>query len=147
MTEANVNRTVVARRSETAVAWWAWVLAAAAFVFFIFFFNTYVPRQPNPPPRAISAILGLLVSVVFAGWMLLVGYVHNDAAKRGMNKWLWTAIVLFIPNAIGFILYLLTRKQLLIDCANCGYTLAIHARRGSRLRRGVPHEPVHLQPR
>jgi RNA polymerase subunit RPABC4/transcription elongation factor Spt4 len=55
--------------------------------------------------------------------MLLVGYVHNDAAKRGMNKWLWTAIVLFVPNAIGFILYLLTRKQLLIDCANCGYLI------------------------
>src|SRR3954471_8439846 len=95
----NINGTAVTRK-ESAIAWWAWVLAAAAFIFFVIFFNTYVPRQPNPPPRPVSALLGVLVGVVFAGWMLLVGYVHNDAAKRGMNKWLWTAIVLFVPNAI-----------------------------------------------
>ena len=112
-----------AKRNGSPIAWWAWVLAAAAFVFFLVFFNTYVPRQPNPPSRPVRAINGLLVAGVFAGWMLLVGYVHNDAERRGMNKWLWTAIVLFVPNAIGFILYLLTRKQLLIDCANCGYLI------------------------
>jgi hypothetical protein len=119
----NVNRSSVAGRSTTAIAWWAWVLAAAAFVFFLVFFNTYVPRQHDAPPRMVSAIVGVVVAIVFAGWMLLVGYVHNDAARRGMNKWLWTAIVLFVPNAIGFILYLLTRKQLLTDCANCGYLI------------------------
>lgn len=118
----SANRSAIAGRNS-AVAWWAWVLAAAAFVFFLIFFNTYVPHQSNPPPRIVSALLGVLVGVVFAGWMLLVGFVHNDAAKRGMNRWLWTAIVLFVPNAIGFILYLLTRKQLLTDCASCGYPI------------------------
>lgn len=124
MTETtSMNRTAAVRRSGSAIAWWAWVLAVAAFAFFLVFFNTYVPRQPNPPSRPVSAIIGLLVAVVFAGWMLLVGYVHNDAERRGMNKWLWTAIVLFVPNAIGFILYLLTRKQLLVYCGSCGYLI------------------------
>ncbi len=124
VTEAtNANRAAVTRHRTTAIAWWAWVLAAAAFVFFLVFFNTYVPRQPDAPPRLVTALLGFVLAIVFAGWMLLVGYVHNDAGRRGMNKWIWTAIVLLIPNAIGFILYLLARKQLLIDCANCGYLI------------------------
>lgn len=120
---ANVNRISVNKHSSASIAWWAWVLAVAAFAFFLIFFNTYVPRQPNPPPRVVSGILGIVIAIVFAGWMLLVGYVHNDADRRGMNKWLWTAIVLFVPNAIGFILYLLTRKQLLLECANCGHLI------------------------
>ncbi len=124
MTETtNVNRTATVRYGTSAIVWWAWVLAVAAFAFFLIFFNAIVPRQSNPPSRPVTAIVGLLVAVVFAGWMLLVGYVHNDAERRGMNKWLWTAIVLFVPNAIGFILYLLTRKQLLVTCETCGYLI------------------------
>jgi hypothetical protein len=122
MTETN-RVTVSHNRSTGPIAWWAYVLAAIAFVCFQYLMNVVVPREHNPPPPAVRVFLGFLVGIVCAGWMLLVGYVHNDAAKRGMNKWLWTAIVLFIPNAIGFILYLLTRKQLLVECANCHYAL------------------------
>jgi hypothetical protein len=118
MTNAN-QMTTAPSRTGGPIAWWAYVLAAAAFVFFQVMMNVFLPREHNPPPPAFRIFLGLLVGIVFAGWMLLVGYVHNDAARRGMNKWLWTAVVLFIPNAIGFILYLLTRKQLLAECPNC----------------------------
>ncbi len=107
------------RRSAGPIAWWAYVLAFAAFAFFQIMFNVLIAGEHNPPPVVVRVLIGLSVGVVFAGWMLLVGYVHNDAAKRGMNKWLWTAVVLFIPNAIGFILYLLTRKQLLVECPSC----------------------------
>lgn len=121
MTEmTQTNRMAVSQnRSSGPIAWWAYLLAIAAFIFFQFLLNVLVPKQPNPPPPALRIFLGLLTGIVFAGWMMLVGYVHNDAGKRGMNKWLWTAVVLFIPNAIGFILYLLTRKQPLVECANC----------------------------
>lgn len=121
MTElTDTNRmSMTQRRSTSPIAWWAYLLAIVALICFQILMNVFVPREHNPPPPAIRVFLGLLAGIVFAGWMLLVGYVHNDAAKRGMNKWLWTAVVLFIPNAIGFILYLLTRKQLLVECANC----------------------------
>ena len=58
MTETNVTRVAVTKRSTSSIAWWAWFLAAAAFVFFLVFFNSYVPRQPNPPSRPVTAILG-----------------------------------------------------------------------------------------
>ncbi len=116
----NTDRIPVAQnRSTGPIAWWAYVLGGVAFLCFQFVFNVLIARDNNPPPVAVRAVIGVLVGVVFAGWMLLVGYVHNDAAKRGMNKWLWTAVVLFIPNAIGFILYLLTRKQLMVECTSC----------------------------
>ena len=118
MTETN-RVAVTQNRGGNPIAWWAYVLAAIGFVFFQYLMNVVVSQEHNPPPPGVRVFLGLLVGVVCAGWMLLVGYVHNDAAKRGMNKWLWTAVVLFIPNAIGFILYLLTRKQLLVECPNC----------------------------
>ena len=118
MTDAN-RMTTTKSKSAGPIAWWAYALAAAAFIFFQLLMNVFVPQQHNPPPPGIRIFIGLLGGIVLAGWLLLVGYVHNDAAKRGMNKWVWTAVVLFIPNAIGFILYLLTRKQLLAECPNC----------------------------
>jgi len=122
MTDTN-EMTVSRARSAGPIAWWAYALAFAVFVGFQLLMNVFVPQQHDAPPVALRVFLGLMGGVVLAGWMLLVGYVHNDAAKRGMNRWLWTAIVLFIPNAIGFILYLLTRKQLLVECANCHATI------------------------
>jgi predicted amidophosphoribosyltransferase len=49
-----------------------------------------------------------------------------------MSVALWTLIVIFVPNAIGFILYFLLRQPLiyfllrwplLINCPQCGATL------------------------
>ncbi len=125
MTEmTDANRVAVSPTSSKGpIAWWAYVVAIVGFLCFQYLFNVLVGREHNPPPVIVRGVIGTLIGAVFAGWMLLVGYVHNDAEKRGMNKWLWTAVVLFIPNAIGFILYLLTRKQLLVECANCHATI------------------------
>jgi predicted amidophosphoribosyltransferase len=54
---------------------------------------------------------------------LLVGYVNRDAKRRGMSAALWTILVIFIPNAIGFILYFLMRQQLRVPCPGCGAAL------------------------
>jgi hypothetical protein len=49
--------------------------------------------------------LGLLGGVMIAIWALCVGYVNADARRRGMPPILWTLIVVFIPNLLGFLLY------------------------------------------
>jgi predicted amidophosphoribosyltransferase len=54
---------------------------------------------------------------------LLVGYVNRDAKRRGMNVALWTLLVIFVPNAIGFILYFLLRHPLMVTCPQCGTSL------------------------
>jgi RNA polymerase subunit RPABC4/transcription elongation factor Spt4 len=57
---------------------------------------------------------------VLAFLILLVGYVNRDAKRRGMNYKLWTILVLFIPNAIGYIIYFMVRKPIMGACPQCG---------------------------
>jgi len=62
-----------------------------------------------------------LVGVAFLGaYVLLVGYVFADARRRGMNHVLWTLLAIFIPNAIGIILYFILREPIPVPCPSCG---------------------------
>jgi len=58
-----------------------------------------------------------LPSFVF---VLLIGYVNGDARRRGMRHVLWTLLAIFIPNAIGIILYFILRDPPLRNCPKCG---------------------------
>ena len=61
-----------------------------------------------------------LIGVAFLGaYVLLVGYVYGDARRRGMNHVLWTLLAIFIPNAIGIILYFILREPLPVPCPSC----------------------------
>lgn len=99
---------------------WAWVLAALAFTGMQLLFHVYIPQQHNPPPFAFRLFLGLITGTVFFFWFLLLGYVNRDAGRRGMSRALWTVLVIFIPNGIGFILYFLLRRPLSQCCPQCG---------------------------
>ena len=62
-----------------------------------------------------------LVGVAFLGaYVLLVGYVFGDARRRRMNYVLWTLLAIFIPNAIGIILYFILRDPIPVPCPACG---------------------------
>jgi hypothetical protein len=68
-----------------------------------------------------------LVGVAFLGaYVLVVGYVYGDARRRGMNHVLWTLLAIFIPNAIGIILYFILRDPVAVPCPSC----AAPARKG-----------------
>ncbi|MDA2914523.1 zinc ribbon domain-containing protein, partial [Acidobacteriia bacterium AH_259_A11_L15] len=43
--------------------------------------------------------------------------------RRGMNRTLWTLLVIFIPNAIGFIIYFILRRPIPRPCPKCGTRL------------------------
>lgn len=48
-------------------------------------------------------------------------YVYKDAKHRGMNAVLWTAVTIFIPGFIGFIVYLILRNEYAANiCPKCG---------------------------
>jgi hypothetical protein len=67
----------------------------------------------------VIAIVGAGVSLV-TGWILALGFVYGDAKRRGMQAGLWTLMVVFIPNLIGFLLYFALRQPLLKACGSCG---------------------------
>jgi hypothetical protein len=67
-----------------------------------------------------APFLGLVAGVVIAIWILGLGYVNGDARRRGMPPILWTLIVAFIPNLLGFLLYFALRRPVALPCPHCG---------------------------
>lgn len=70
--------------------------------------------------RAFVVMVPLLMVIVSIP--VLVGfYVYRDAERRGMNAALWTLIAVFVPSLIGFIIYLLVRRDYSdLECPGCG---------------------------
>jgi hypothetical protein len=65
-------------------------------------------------------LLTLFGIVPLSFYVLLVGYVYGDAGRRGMNPLLWTLLAVFIPSAIGVILYFILRDPIAVPCPSCG---------------------------
>ncbi len=86
------------------------------FLFWVF------AHHPHPPALVFQILIAALPGSVLGFLMLLVGYVNRDAKRRGMNYILWTILVLFIPNAIGYIIYFVVRQPILGKCPQCGTT-------------------------
>ncbi len=74
----------------------------------------------HAPPLAVRIPIGLLAATVLGTVILLYGYVYRDAKRRGMNAVAWLLVVIFIPNAIGFIIYFLMRSEIVGKCPQCG---------------------------
>jgi hypothetical protein len=103
------------------IPWWAVGLAIALFAGLQLLMHLVLfPRDPHAPPMALRIFIGFMAGTVLAFFVLLVGYVNRDARRRGMNVTLWTLLVIFVPEAIGFIIYFLLRQPLRIACPKCG---------------------------
>jgi hypothetical protein len=79
----------------------------------------------NPAHRSIAwvpfvALAGFAGMLMVSIYVLLVGYIVADARRRGMRPLLWALLAIFIPNAIGIILYFILRDPLLQYCSKCG---------------------------
>ena len=101
---------------------WAWGLAGIAFISMQIVFNFVIPNtkgNANPPPAAVCVLLGFLAGAAIGVYFLLLGYVNVDAGRRGMSRLLWTLIAIFVPNALGFILYFLMRQPAMQPCPQC----------------------------
>jgi hypothetical protein len=99
---------------------WAWGLAGLGFVCMQFVFDLGLPRDPKAPPLWGCIGLGLLTGVFVGCYVLLIGYLNQDAGRRGMNRLLWTLLAIFVPNGLGIILYFLLRHPLPSLCPHCG---------------------------
>jgi len=66
------------------------------------------------------ALLGLTGMAAISIFILVIGYIAGDARRRGMRPVLWVLLAIFIPNAIGIILYFILREPLLQHCPKCG---------------------------
>ncbi len=90
--------------------------------------EVFPPELRSDPALASLALAGVvtLVSLFFAFFLFLAGYVNRDARRRGMSSGLWTFLVIVLFPAyfaIGFIIYFLMREPLPYDCPQCGSTV------------------------
>jgi hypothetical protein len=94
-------------------------LAVAAFAQMQILF-AMLPKGPHGlPPFPIWALISVVAGIVLAMWILLIGYINQDAKRRGMGQLLWTMIAILVPNCLGILLYFLLRKPPLVPCAKC----------------------------
>jgi len=98
----------------------AYFIAFLAFAGMQILFSTVVASDPKAPPFWAREGLVLLSGSVLAVWVLLIGYVNRDAGRRGMSRLLWTMVAIFVPNALGIVLYFILRKPRLGSCPQCG---------------------------
>ena len=79
----------------------------------------FVQRPPDGQPGLFVMLLPLLI--LLTAYIIIVGrLVYRDAAKRGLDPWLWATVAVFVPNLIGVIIYLIVRQSLKNTCPNCG---------------------------
>jgi len=102
---------------------WAWALAAIAFVAAQWFLNIGIVHHADAPPAWSRPLLGLLAGLAGGCYLLFIGYVNRDAKRRGMSPTLWTIVAIFIPNALGILLYFVLRQPLSSACPQCGHAV------------------------
>jgi RNA polymerase subunit RPABC4/transcription elongation factor Spt4 len=96
-------------------------VALVGFAGMLYLFLDFIPKHdPHAPPYPARVFLGLLCGCVVAALLLLIGYVNQDAKRRDMGQVLWTLLVIFVPNCLGFLAYFLLRKPLIQYCPQCG---------------------------
>ena len=112
-----------ARNKSSVIPKAAWVLAIVAYFFFYMVMRFgVIPRDPHSshwpgPAKFVASCIAPLLAVA---WILLIGYIYGDSKRRGMRSWLWVLLSIFIPNAIGIILYFFLRDPLMFYCSSCG---------------------------
>jgi Double zinc ribbon len=81
-----------------------------------------IPQYPDTSnlPQAGKTALGLVAGTIPAIYILLLGYIYGDAKRRGMRYIVWTLLAVFVPNAIGIILYFVLRDPMPVFCSRCG---------------------------
>jgi hypothetical protein len=103
----------------------AWVVSlillfgSPAIAFYVIYPHTH-PDDMAKMPEPVQYCLPFFVGAVLAAYVLLIGFVYVDAKRRGMRQVMWTLLAIFIPNAIGVILYFLLRDPLPTACPKCG---------------------------
>jgi cytochrome bd-type quinol oxidase subunit 2 len=106
-------------RIVSPIAWVITVLMYAGFATLLAFVTGNDPNISQWPPAG-RWLFSLSIPLIMAIYVILIGYVNADARRRGMRYVVWTLLAIFVPNALGIILYFVIRDPLMTPCAACG---------------------------
>jgi len=74
-------------------------------------------------PLALKMAMAAFPPLLMFVFVVLIGYVYGDAKRRQMRYVMWTLLAIFIPDAIGIILYFILRDALPRPCPGCATPL------------------------
>jgi RNA polymerase subunit RPABC4/transcription elongation factor Spt4 len=102
---------------------WVYVLVGLGFLAAIAAV-VYATRSGKPPfPLVAMVPLAIFGGTIVGCYILLIGYIYGDAARRGMSPLAWTLLAICVPNALGIVLYFVLRKPRVAICPQCGNAL------------------------
>jgi hypothetical protein len=101
----------------------AWIVGLVMYIGIttpMFFY--VLPHDPDMRqwPRWGQALFVYGLFSLIPAFVALIGYVAGDAKRRQMRYVMWTLLAIFIPDAIGIILYFILRDPLPKPCPGCG---------------------------
>ena len=101
----------------------AWGVAALIYAALAVMLSVLLHRDRNVP-WLLMTVLPVIAPLIPACVVLLIGYINGDARRRGMRYVMWTLLAIFVPNAIGIILYFVLRDPLPVFCPQCAAPVA-----------------------
>ena len=119
------------------------LLAVLVFLLVPGLFVFVIGMERPAPPFALRALLGALMGTMLACYVVLIGYINQDAGRRRMSRLLWTLIAVLVPNGLGIVLYFVLRKPRNPNCPQCqaevepGFSFCPRCR--NRLQPACPH--------
>jgi hypothetical protein len=100
------------------------VVLTMGFAFLLVAYHFAILNTDNGFPLASitpwELVIFAILTTIFFVYILLLGYIAGDARRRGMRAALWVLLALFMPSAIGILLYFILREPLLRPCSRCG---------------------------
>jgi Double zinc ribbon len=115
-----MSRFIKELRVIPAAAWVIGLLLYAIFPTLIFIYVLPTDPEIGRWPRLGQGLFVYGLFLFLVAFVALIGYVYGDARRRRMRAVLWTLLAIFIPYAIGFILYFILRDPLPRPCPGCG---------------------------
>lgn len=98
---------------------WVFILAAVLALGVMVLMVCVLGMDRHAPPFPVRILLAVLIGVVISCYVILIGYVNQDAGRRSMSRVLWTLIAMFVPNCLGIVLYFVLRKPRIAHCPKC----------------------------
>jgi len=101
---------------------WAIAGALLAFAATQYYFWIVLPEHGHHPARVPVPLRFYLIlswGALAALYVLMIGYISNDAPRRGMSARLWMVCVV-MPGGVGAVLYFLLRQPITATCPSCG---------------------------
>jgi hypothetical protein len=95
-------------------------IISLAFAALVVYAEFHPARGGQSLPPAAAVLMPILVFAFLFVLIMLCGYVYGDAKRRGMRYVMWTLLAIFVPDAIGIILYFILRDPLPSVCRTCG---------------------------